>query len=105
MNSDRPNNLSLKYVRFTSLDFKDIWIRQFEFMTKNSVPVLNKMCWVDFTMGQGMNVCIVYTFTSKLLYQFGMDHMYQLDHTMLSMKTLLAICQLNNSETVANVKV
>jgi len=34
MNSVRPNNLSLKYQRFTSSDCKDIGIRQFEFVTK-----------------------------------------------------------------------
>ena len=33
-NSVRPNNLSLKYQRFTSSDCKDIGIRQFEFVTK-----------------------------------------------------------------------
>ena len=31
MNSVRPNNLSLKYQRFTSSDCKDLGIRQFEF--------------------------------------------------------------------------
>ena len=34
MNSVRPNNISLKYQRFTSSDCKDIGIRQFEFVTK-----------------------------------------------------------------------
>ena len=34
MNSVRPNNLSLKYQRFSSSDCKDIGIRQFEFVTK-----------------------------------------------------------------------
>ena len=34
MNSVRPNNLSLKYQRFTSSDCKDIGIKQFEFVTK-----------------------------------------------------------------------
>ena len=32
MNSVRPNNLSLKYQRFTSSDCKDIGIRPFEFV-------------------------------------------------------------------------
>ena len=34
MNSGRPNNLSLKYQRFTSFDWKDIGIRQFVFLRK-----------------------------------------------------------------------
>ena len=34
MNSVRPNNLSLKYQRFTSSDFNNIGIRQFDFVTK-----------------------------------------------------------------------
>ena len=34
MNSVRPNNLNLKYQRFTSSDCKGIEIRQFEFVTK-----------------------------------------------------------------------
>ena len=34
MNSVRPNNLSLKYQRFTSYDWKDIGIRQFVFLRK-----------------------------------------------------------------------
>ena len=34
MNSLRPNNLSLKYQRFTSSDCKDIEIRHLEFVTK-----------------------------------------------------------------------
>ena len=34
MNSVRPNNLSLKYQRFTSYDWKDIGIKQFVFLRK-----------------------------------------------------------------------
>ena len=34
MNYVRPNNISLKYQRFTSSDCKDIGIRQFELVTK-----------------------------------------------------------------------
>ena len=37
VNSVGPNNLSLKYQRFTSLDCKDIGIRQFEFVTKTQL--------------------------------------------------------------------
>ena len=37
MNSVRPNNLSLKYQRYTQTGCKDIGIKQFEFMTKNQL--------------------------------------------------------------------
>ena len=37
MNSVMPNNLSLKYQRFTSSDCKDIGINQFEFLTKTQL--------------------------------------------------------------------
>ena len=41
MNSVRPNNLSLKYQRFTSSDCKDIGIRQLEFVKNNSAPLFS----------------------------------------------------------------
>ncbi len=41
INSVRPNNLSLRYLRFTSSDCKDIGIRQFECVTKTQFLLSN----------------------------------------------------------------
>ena len=43
MNNVRPNNHSLKYQRLTSLDRRNIGIRLFEFVAKNSVPLEEKV--------------------------------------------------------------
>ena len=45
MTSVRSNNVSLKYQRFTTLDFKDIGIRKSEFVAKNQLfcPVFYRL--------------------------------------------------------------
>ena len=43
MNNVRSNNHSLKYQRLTSLDRRNIGIRLFEFVAKNSVPLEEKV--------------------------------------------------------------
>ena len=37
MSSVRSNNISLKYQRFTTFDFKDIWIIKSEFVANNQL--------------------------------------------------------------------